>query len=368
MRTRANKLSKENQKIFKDFLTYLKLEKGVKKNTELRYYFCLLRLQKFLSKPFNKVTDKELKDCILKVKEFNEWSPRTKDTVLFSAKTFFKWLDKDVSWIKRQREHELQKLPEDLITEEEALLMIKTADHIRDKALLAMLCESGCRIGELLNLRVKDIVFDDLGGTALLRGKTGERKVRLVFSVPYLKAWIEKHPFGRDAPIWVSISNNSKEKVMDYNRVNHLLKELAKKCNIKKPVNPHQFRHSRASFLAKFLTESQLKQYFGWTQGSDMAQVYVHMSGRDVDDALLSKVFGLKKIEEKGVTKLLHRFCLRCKTSNQAEHSFCQQCGFPLEAGATEDYEKKIKARQLEYEEIISRLRKVERVVLPAKH
>jgi hypothetical protein len=33
---------------------------------------------------------------------------------------------------------------------------------------------------------------------------------------------------------------------------------------------------------------------------------------------------------------------------------------------AAEDYEKKIKAKQLEYEEIISRLRKVERVVLPA--
>ena len=30
-----------------------------------------------------------------------------------------------------------------------------------------------------------------------------------------------------------------------------------------------------------------MKEYFGWTQASDTAAVYVHLSGRDVDSALL---------------------------------------------------------------------------------
>ena len=31
-----------------------------------------------------------------------------------------------------------------------------------------------------------------------------------------------------------------------------------------------------------------MKEYFGWTQGSDRASIYVHLSGRDVDDTLLA--------------------------------------------------------------------------------
>jgi integrase len=52
-------------------------------------------------------------------------------------------------------------------------------------------------------------------------------------------------------------------------------------------VYPHLLRHSRATHLAKFLTESQLKAYFGWTQDSKMTRIYIHLSGKDVDEAIL---------------------------------------------------------------------------------
>ena len=39
--------------------------------------------------------------------------------------------------------------------------------------------------------------------------------------------------------------------------------------------------------MANYLTEAQMNLYFGWIQGSDMPSVYVHLSGRDVDDAVL---------------------------------------------------------------------------------
>ncbi len=64
-------------------------------------------------------------------------------------------------------------------------------------------------------------------------------------------------------------------------------KRIAEKAGIKKRIHPHLFRHSRSTHLAKHLTEAQMKQYLGWVQGSDMAAIYVHLSGRDVDDALL---------------------------------------------------------------------------------
>jgi len=44
--------------------------------------------------------------------------------------------------------------------------------------------------------------------------------------------------------------------------------------------------------MTNYLTEAQMNIYFGWAQGSDMHGVYVHLSGRDVNDAIL-KVNGV---------------------------------------------------------------------------
>jgi hypothetical protein len=39
--------------------------------------------------------------------------------------------------------------------------------------------------------------------------------------------------------------------------------------------------------MANPLTEFQMNHYFGWTQGSNMPSTYVHLSGKDLDGAIL---------------------------------------------------------------------------------
>ena len=78
-----------------------------------------------------------------------------------------------------------------------------------------------------------------------------------------------------------------------------------------------------------------MKEHFGWVQASRMASVYVHLSGRDVDDALL-RVYGLKKDETAIVeSPLKPKPCSRCHTQNAAVNRFCSLCGLPLDAEAT---------------------------------
>ena len=67
-----------------------------------------------------------------------------------------------------------------------------------------------------------------------------------------------------------------------------MLREVAQKAGIDKPINPHHFRHPRATDLAKKLTEAQLCQYMGWIQSSREAATYIHLSGRDMDKAILT--------------------------------------------------------------------------------
>ena len=88
------------------------------------------------------------------------------------------------------------KLPEDLLTEDNVLEMIEVANHLRDKALVATLYETGARIGEMATLKIKHVHFDDFGAQLTMAGKTGMRRVRTVFCVPYLSSWLATHPLS----------------------------------------------------------------------------------------------------------------------------------------------------------------------------
>jgi ribosomal protein L40E len=105
-----------------------------------------------------------------------------------------------------------------------------------------------------------------------------------------------------------------------------------------KKVHPHKLRHSRATFLASKLTEAQMNQIFGWKQGSDMPSIYVHLSGRDMDDAILG-VYGLKK-EEQEKPKLTPKICPRCQMNNPVDAKFCSRCGLALDVKAAEELEE----------------------------
>ncbi len=147
----------------------------------------------------------------------------------------------------------------------------------------------------------------------------------------------------------------------------HYLVDLGKEAGIKKPVNPHNFRHSRATFLAKHLTERQLREFFGW-KDYRMADIYVHLAGRDVDSALL-KIYGIKMDEnEKDGNKLLPKTCSRCSHTNSVTNKFCSKCGMIIDGKiAIEIIEKDIERKQAD--DILDKLMKDEdfKIILTEK-
>lgn len=111
-----------------------------------------------------------------------------------------------------------------------------------------------------------------------------------------------------------------------------ILKLTAQKAGIKKRIDPHLFRHSRATALASKLTEAQLKEHFGWTKDSGMATTYVHFSGRDVDHTLL-KLHGFVEADNQEEEKMKVHVCTRCKENNSPISKFCTRCGTILDVG-----------------------------------
>jgi site-specific recombinase XerD len=97
----------------------------------------------------------------------------------------------------------------------------------------------------------------------MVDGKTGMRRVRIIFSSPYLATWLENHPF-RDNPeafVWIGIGTVDRNVHLQYGAIRMHLKRIAEKAGIKKRIHPHLFRHSRSTHLAKHLTETLMMHF-----------------------------------------------------------------------------------------------------------
>jgi len=266
-------------------------------------------------KEFSELTTEDLEDVVRKI-EASEYADWTKHDLKVILRKFAVWLNKkynksiDTTFIKITVKNS-NKLPEEILTPEEVQNLVAAAASARDKALISVLYESGCRIGELLSLKIKNVEFDEYGAVIIIpNGKTGSRRIRIVSSAPLLSEYINNHPLrGSESYLWVtihnktSIHNKTRGKNETWMRigsqtVRKLLHNVAKEANINKNVYPHLLRHSRATHLAGVLTEQMMKEFFGWSRTSQMPGIYVHLSGKNVDDALL-RCYGIKKNEEK---------------------------------------------------------------------
>lgn len=340
------------EKGFNRLMEKINESKDINKQTILKYYDFIsanglsvaridkelrisLNLSKFLGKKFEDAN----KDDIIKLVQTIEkqgYADWTKVDYKVIIKKFYSWLrgmerkeyPQEVKWIRTTLKNRKNKLPEELLTKGEVQKIIDVADHPRDKAFVSMLYESGCRIGELATLQIKNITFDNLGCVIKVSGKTGDRRIRLVESTRYLARWISSHPNKNnpESPLWVGYGRKNSNKLLCYNALVKNLKIFGRKAEINKKIYPHLFRHSRATELASHLTEFQLKKMFGWSMSSDMASIYVNMSGRDIDDAIL-KLNGIKK-EKKELDPLN---CPRCHHTNPATADMCSECGQALD-------------------------------------
>lgn len=333
----------------KEFKQHLEA-RGLSKSRISKYLNVIHRIAKWKpDKPFKDLNKKDVEKVISKLESTN-YSEWTKHDYKVLFKRFYQWLydmedqyPPEVNWISTTISNEKRKEPEDLLDESDIEKMIRKSKNLRDKALITTLYETGARISELLELKKKHIKFLEEGvEIKFMKGKTGPRTLPLIRDCePYLSNWIENHPGeSREDFVWTKLNNSER---LTYGYVNKLLKKVRERTDIEKPVNPHQFRHSRATFMARRLTDAEMCQYFGWRQGSKMPGRYIHMAGRDLTRSLKEKVYDIPITKkEKPEEKLKPINCERCGLRNSPAATRCQRCGRPLKESGEESQLKEM--------------------------
>lgn len=194
--------------------------------------------------------------------------------------------------------------------------LLRTASFLRDRLMIEILIETGARRGELFNMRIKDVQFDEHSPILYLRGKTGVRTRRLFNAGPDLIAYLSLHPDRKnpEAKFWVGKGN----KPLAYQGIYKIVRRLGERA-LRRTIFPHGFRHTAATEDVKKFTDREMMIRYGWNR-AEMVGVYAHLSGRDVDEKDLY-LHGLND-----------RRCPQCHGNISLTAKFCENCGQPQTA------------------------------------
>ncbi len=277
-------------------------------------------------------------------------SPYTLDGDILELRLFFDWLKPGHDLFTGIRfKAPKSNLPVDqLVMPEDVKKLLAQCTTQRDRAWLMVFWDSACRLGEVMGLQIGNVQLDQYGAVIVVKGKTGMRRLRLVDSVPDLQAWINMHPLKdrADAPLFVTTRHYAgKLEPLNRNTVQNTLKRLAKNAGITKCVSPHALRHGRLTDLVKRgFNESELRIIAGWERDSNMASIYVHLGGGDVEHKILVKNGLLTETEDtKQANSTTPKDCPRCRTRNPPDAKYCSACSLILDPRTANEVEGRSK-------------------------
>jgi integrase len=368
---------KENALTICNYMSSIKSEINPSDHYRKNTIILLCNLSIFFknAKPFKEITREDLLSFLDSYRKAERVDPLHKwigtyNIYRIQLMRFFKWLYfQDIEQKKRPKTSVIENIPQlkrkeksiykptDLWTAEDDSLFLKYCPNPRDRCYHAMSRDSAARPHELLKLRIKDVVFkltpDNKKQYAeiLVNGKTGTRHIPLIDSIPYIKDWITNHHPQPGNPNIILLcgfgkSLNRAIGVISLNRIyqdykNKFFPKLLDNPNIppedkqkirellKKPWNPYIRRHSSLTDKSTILKEHTLRQFAGWSPGSNMHLKYLHYFGNESNDSIL-EAYGIISKDRQLSDSLRAKQCPNCNEPNKPDSKFCAKCRMVL--------------------------------------
>jgi len=297
-------LSRENYKMknwknyIEDYRNYLKIERGLTKNSIENYIFDVQRLYRFLEEnqmdisPI-KISEQEIQHFIYELSK--EVNPRSQSRIITGLKSFFNYLIfEDYRQINPLELIETpktgRKLPDVLSLEDidnligaiwfdpdnnERLLLAH-----RNKAMLETLYSCGLRVSELTTLKISDLFFDE--GFIKISGKGNKQRFVPISQTTqkdielYIKTC--RGEFKVQKGFEDLLFLNRRGKSLTRSMVFRIIKDLAREINLQKTISPHTFRHSFATHLLENGADLRSIQVMLGHESITTTEVYMHLN------------------------------------------------------------------------------------------
>jgi integrase/recombinase XerD len=285
----------------RDFVNYLKIERGLAENSIFAYQSDLEKLSDFcLARSISpvQVDLKVLKDFIADLYDLG-LSARSQARIISGIKQFFEFLvlegirDDDPSGLLELPRIGM-KLPVFLSIEEVDRMLVaidlsKPEGH-RNKAMLETLYSCGLRVSELINLKFSNIFFKQ--GFIRVIGKGN--KERLVPVSPSVEKEIDIYVSGTRNHMNIQKGHedfvflNRRGKQLTRVMIFTIVKNLAVSIGLKKKVSPHTFRHSFATHLIEGGANLRAIQEMLGHESITTTEIYTHLDQSFIREAIIS--------------------------------------------------------------------------------
>ncbi|MBF4473550.1 site-specific tyrosine recombinase XerD [Flavobacterium sp. HJJ] len=284
----------------KSYQSYLKIERGLSKNTIDNYSFDIERLCLFLNQnsiSVSPITIKEetLQQFIYAVSK--EVNPRSQARIISGLKSFFSYLifedyreDNPLELIESPKTG--RKLPDTLAVEEiDALISaidLSSNEGERNRALLETLYGCGLRVSELVALKISDLFFEE--GFIKITGKGNKQRfvpigdltqkyIEIYKSEVRVHLTIQK---GFDDTLFLNRRGKQLTRAMIFT----IIKDLAVKINLHKKISPHTFRHSFATHLLENGADLRSIQLMLGHESITTTEIYVHLDRKYLTEVI----------------------------------------------------------------------------------
>ncbi|WP_288981600.1 site-specific tyrosine recombinase XerD [uncultured Flavobacterium sp.] len=287
------------QSYIKEYQNYLKLERGLSKNTIDNYTFDIEKLVLFLDQKGIKVSPIHISEEFIQqfiYEMASQFNPRSQSRLISGLKSFFNYLTfedyrKDTPLELIEVPKTGRKLPDTLATEEIDALIdaidLSIPGGERNRAMLEILYSCGLRVSELIGLKISDLFFEE--GFIKITGKGNKQRFVPVgqSTIKYITSYVNlirvhySVQKGHEDILFLNRRGRQLTRAMVFT----IIKDLAVKINLNKTISPHTFRHSFATHLLENGADLRSIQLMLGHESITTTEVYMHL-----DRNFLSKV------------------------------------------------------------------------------
>lgn len=253
----------ENTSMIESFISSKQIE-GCSDRTIKYYKEIIDKFNDSFDKSIKKITTEEIRSYLSNYKEMSTCGSITIDNIRRVLSSFFSWLEDEDYIIKSpiRRIHRI-KTPttvKEVLTDENLEKLRDECENIRDLSLIELLISTGMRVGELVNLNISNLNFEDRSCIVLGKGNK-EREVYFDAKTKlHLKEYISKRNDTNDA-LFVSLREPHQR--LSISGIELIVRNLGINTNINK-VHPHKFRRTLATMaIDKGMPVEQVQKLLG---------------------------------------------------------------------------------------------------------
>lgn len=284
----------------KSYQSYLKIERGLSRNTIENYSFDIERLCLFLSE--NNIVVSPLKITEETIQQFvyaisSQVNARSQARIISGLKSFFSYLifedyrlDNPLELIEAPKTG--RKLPDTLAVDEiDALIQaidLSSNEGERNRAMLETLYGCGLRVSELVSLKISDLFFEE--GFVKITGKGNKQRFVPVgkLAQKYIQIYRDtmrnhmkvKKEFGDT--LFLNRRGGQLTRAMIFT----IIKDLAAKTALNKKISPHTFRHSFATHLLENGADLRSIQLMLGHESITTTEIYLHLDRKFLTEVI----------------------------------------------------------------------------------